>query len=219
MNNTPQTKHATWPWVTAFVAVATILGNGIAFIIDRTTQADVRDAATQEAVISSLEKELERLNYQREKDFTRIAELQAQNALLTREMIEKELSAARSGKVPPIEVVREIIQTHPGLFWAKLRVGYKSYVMVAVSQGYADVFLDGNPVRYANQPDTAIWGNELAQTFADNDERAFNNERRPLQIQEEMLSGTFVGFKWHVKLTTGQDIIFGTGQLIPSTSP
>lgn len=218
MNTTPP-KAPTWPWVTAFVAIATVLGNGVAFMIDRATQADLQDHAQQVAVINSLNLEIDRLNSQREKDYLRIAELQTQYALATREMVEKELELARSGSVPPLEIVRQLVTTHPGYFWAKLRLGYNNYLPIGVSQKYADKFLEGNVVGYLDGMASPVFSAQIESNLVKIAEGAFDRKGGLYTAEIKVEGGVLKICKWHVRLSTGQDIIFGTGEFVPSTLP
>jgi hypothetical protein len=113
-------------------------------------------------------------------------------------------------------ILREVIRSTPGLFWAKWRLHDGSYRMIAVSRDYAEAYLGSrDTLLYEGRQDAVIWGEEAAAHFRENDDRAINLSGR-VEVSEPICSpltgksGTFKGWKWPV-MVDGHAVVCGMG--------
>lgn len=132
---------------------------------------------------------------------------------LTRELVEERLK--HNVGLIPADVLKTIVDNDPGLSWVKRRVKEGVYHMVRVSDGYAKVILQGPAELYDGKTDFEIWPNETAYLFSQNDELVYRTQEGHHLI-EPTPGGRFVGRKFPVRLSDGQDYIVGIGVYEPN---
>lgn len=119
------------------------------------------------------------------------------------------------------EEIVQFIKSAPDLLWMKRRVGPKDYVMVQVSDHYAELYLGKPASYYIGKRDSEIWSEAIAQEFAENDEATYvqgvNSKNR---IRERIASpltgatGYFIGKKWLLNIN-GESYVCGIGMHEP----
>jgi hypothetical protein len=116
-----------------------------------------------------------------------------------------------------LDLMRELIRSTPGLYWAKWRRGYRDYVMFAVSRDYTEHYLGTRDTSlYEGKSDREIWPAETARIFADNDEAAYEHGREQLERVDLINPYTkrpeiFDGIKW-VSRTGNVTLLGGKGE-------
>jgi hypothetical protein len=96
----------------------------------------------------------------------------------TIERITKELTDERlkqNKHIVPSDILRDFIDSDPGVSWVKKRISQSEFVMIRCSKGYAKVILEGPPELYDGKSDHEIWGQEAAVSFNKTDEEVYKN--------------------------------------------
>lgn len=118
------------------------------------------------------------------------------------------------------QTLEEFTKTFPGILWMKevekKRDGNpKDFRVFAISQTYADTYLNGDPSVYVGKTDSNVWDAKTAKIFRENDTEAYNS-RLAVKIIEPLLNkqngktGIFVGWKWNLSVE-GIDYVCGYG--------
>lgn len=126
------------------------------------------------------------------------------------------IKALVSDNIRLLDDLTAFIQSAPALVWMKRRAGPGDYVMVQVSEVYAELYLGRAAKFYAGKSDKEIWPEDIAAAFASNDESAFRS-RDTVKITEPVHSpltgaaGRFEGHKWAFS-RDGRHYVCGIGQ-------
>lgn len=121
--------------------------------------------------------------------------------------------------------LEEFMTTFPGLIWMKLvekdaNGKVENFRMSALSQRYADLFLDGNRDNYIGRLDSEVWGIEIADLFRKSSVRAYSS-RTPIHVIERIKTpkdGLFVMWKWSISVE-GMDYVCGYGDFHLAGTP
>ena len=113
--------------------------------------------------------------------------------------------------------LEEFMTTFPGLIWMKAverdsNGKVLNFRMAALSQKYADLFLDGDRNTYIGKIDAEVWGNEIAEQFRKSSLRAYSS-RNPIHVIEKIelpKKGLFSMWKWSISVD-GMDYVCGYG--------
>lgn len=131
----------------------------------------------------------------------------------TIERLTRELTQERIGQnkhIIPADILRDFIDSDPGISWVKRRMTENQYVMIRCSKGYAKEILQGPPDIYDGKSDEEIWGKEVADSFVKTDEQIYKNQEG-IHLIEKTPKGVFVGRKFPIRLPDGIDYVVGIG--------
>ena len=111
-------------------------------------------------------------------------------------------------KTLTLEELETFVLTMPRLMWFKKRISPGVFRMMQVSQVYADKYLGGDARAYKDKLDSDIWPQEIANLFAEHDEKAYVSGEvceviEPMRSSLTGINGYFSGVKWSFQL--GQD--------------
>jgi len=161
---------------------------------------------------------LTRIHQYSERQDDRLRERDDQIEKLTKDLIESRFRVAEISKtnVLPIDVVKAVIDADVGLAWANERVGPDLWRMVRVSPGYARLYLGGTSRIYDGKYDAEIWGDELGLIFTQENEHVYASQtgitvRNRVHSEHTGAEGYFIGRKFSLRLSTGEDIVMGSG--------
>jgi hypothetical protein len=191
----------------AVITIATPVGAALVWII-----AERKKYQKTESDRANTEAERERSYAERITNRLKVSEETIER--LTLELVEERLK--HNVGLIPSDVLRTIVDNDPGLSWVKHRVKEGVYNMVRVSDGYAKLFLKGPAGLYDGKSDYDIWPKEIADQFVKNDELVYKTQEGH-HIVEPTTEGRFVGRKFPVRLSDGQDYIVGIGVYEPHT--
>lgn len=150
---------------------------------------------------------------ERERSYSDRVSNRLKTAEETIERLTKELTEERLGQnkhIVPSDVLRDFIDSDPGISFIKKRMAENEYIMIRCSKGYAKEILQGPPDIYDNKTDKEIWGKEAADIFAKTDEEVYKKQEG-VHLSEKTSKGTFVGRKFPIRLPDGVDYVVGIG--------
>jgi len=116
------------------------------------------------------------------------------------------LEAAVDGLSMYIELSEEIE-------WLKYR-SIDGWRMLAVSDAYAELFLDGDAKKYRGQLDGVIWSKEIAAAFKENDDEAALTPGEWLEAEEPVGGGRIFVARKMVYEADGRVYCRGKGMLL-----
>jgi hypothetical protein len=188
------------------LTIATPIGAAVVWIVAERRKYK-KDAAARD------QNEAERERSYAERVTNRLKTAEETIERLTRELVEERLK--HNVGLIPADVLKTIVDNDPGLSWVKRRIKEGVYQMVRVSEGYAKVILKGPAELYDGKTDYDIWPNETAFLFVQNDELVYRTQEGH-HLVEPTPDGRFVGRKFPVRLSDGQDYIVGIGVYEPN---
>lgn len=187
--------------IPTILTIATPIGAAVAYIVAERRKFK-KDAAARDI------NEAERERSYAERVTNRLKTAEETIERLTREIVEERLK--HNAGLIPIDVLKSIVDNDPGVSWVKRRISEGVFHMVRVSDGYAKVILRGPPELYDGKTDYDIWPKEVAYAFSMNDELVYRTQEGH-HLVESTPSGRFIGRKFPVRLSDGQDYIVGIG--------
>lgn len=189
------------------ITIATPIGGALVWII-----AERKKYQKTESERANTEAERERSYADRITNRLKVSEETIER--LTLELVEERLK--HNVGLVPADVLKTIVDNDPGLSWVKHRIKEGEYRMVRVSDGYAKLFLQGPTGLYDGKSDYEIWPKDIADQFVKNDELVYKTQEGH-HIVEPTTEGRFVGRKFPIRLSDGQDYIVGIGVYEPHT--
>ena len=187
--------------ITQILSIATPISAALVYIIN-----ERQKAKRQKKQDDIDEAERERSYSERVSNRLRTAEETIER--LTRELTEERLG--QNKHVIPSDILRDFIDSDPGISWVKRRMAENEYVMIRCSKGYAKEILQGPASLYDGKTDEEIWDKETAAIFVHNDEKVYR-QQEGIHLTEKTPKGVFVGRKFPIRLPDGVDYIVGIG--------
>ena len=150
---------------------------------------------------------------ERERSYSERLSNRLKSAEETIERITKELTEERlkqNKHLVPSDILRDFIDSDPGVSWVKRRIGDSEFVMIRCSKGYAKIILEGPPELYDGKSDHEIWDKDTAVSFNTTDEQVYKKQEG-VHLSEKTPKGTFIGRKFPIRLPDGGDYVVGIG--------
>lgn len=195
-----------------FVAIIIPIGGGIAWAVNEHRKGRKEKDESRASIVEREQSYSDRLE-------ERLRREQERNEQLSRELIDARLASADKG-TPPVDIVRQIIQSDNGISFAKRRVDDGEWRMIRVSNGFAKTFLGGPPEIYDDKPDSAIFPSHQAELYLETDEKVYKTQQgvsmeEPVYDSPTGVTGLFRGRKYVLRLPDGTDVLIGTGEFYP----
>lgn len=187
--------------ITQIMSIITPVAAAIVYVMNerRKAKADKKQEDLDEA--------------ERERSYSERLSNRLKSAEETIERITKELTDERlkqNKHIVPSDILRDFIDSDPGISWVKRRISQSEFVMIRCSKGYAKIILEGPPELYDGKFDHEIWGQETAVSFNKTDEEVYKKQEG-VHLSEKTPKGTFIGRKFPIRLPDGGDYIVGIG--------
>jgi hypothetical protein len=199
------TEHLTW-----IVPLSTIAGGAVTWIASQVWLSKKHESSERAEFIT-------RVNEYSDRQDIRIKDRDEQIENLTKELIQARLQLSEKVTgIPPLEVIKSVIDADIGIMWVKRRVSDGKFAMVRVSEGYARLYLGGSPEIYDNLNDDQIWPKEVADLFLQADELVYKRQQG-LEICEKVegsptkVRGYIRGRKYPLRIGAF-DLVFGIGE-------
>lgn len=187
--------------VTQVLSIATPISAALVYILNE------RNKAKRQKKQDDLD-EAERERSYSDRVSNRLKSAEETIERLTKELTEERLR--HNKHIIPSDVLRDFIDSDPGVSWVKRRMAENEYIMIRCSKGYAKEILQGPPDIYDGKSDEEIWGKQTADNFNKTDEEVYKHQEG-VHLSEHTPKGTFVGRKFPIRLPDGVDYIVGIG--------
>lgn len=145
-----------------------------------------------------------------------------ENAKLQQEIIELRMKAHATG-VPPVEVLKTVIEACPKLMWAKRANPNGTFIVVQVSYSFAALLLGGSPKAYEDRDVSHLFPPAVKVAF-DKQDALVVATKAPVAFSELVfggptgIRGTLTGYKFIVSIDDGSDeYIVAIADFVPSS--
>jgi hypothetical protein len=168
-----------------------------------------------------LRKEEEKTIAEREQTYSQLIEsrnkvLLEENEALRKKILDIQLNSMNNRNLSVTDILKELIDSDPGVSWVKIRVTEHLYRIVRVSPSYARLYLVENPEYYDNKTMHDIYGKDLGEQYSKDNEIIYRNQEG-VHVKNKVLNapsgikGHFVGRKYPIYIEGDHNYIFVSG--------